>query len=36
LERAIVEDFDKPALIEFRPEGLLFEIDVPYAQIRSS
>lgn len=29
LERAIVEDFDKPARISFAPEGLRFEIDVP-------
>jgi two-component system CheB/CheR fusion protein len=35
LERAIIEDFDKPAMIEFRPEGLLFEVDVPAAMVRT-
>lgn len=35
LERAIIEDFDKPACIEFRPEGLRFEVDVPAALVRT-
>lgn len=35
LERAIVEDFDKPARVQFLPAGVLFEIDVPYAIVRS-
>jgi two-component system CheB/CheR fusion protein len=35
LERAIVEDFDRPAAIEFAPDGLRFEIDVPCATIRA-
>jgi len=35
LERAIIEDFDKPARIEFLPDGLLFQVDVPYAIIKA-